>query len=62
MVPEAALAWCRALLGSTFAEIEALEVDPSASFGVLRFCQQWIGEHVGANLKSLNFLFTSGLF
>ncbi|MCB7036919.1 DNA repair protein RecO [Eggerthella sinensis] len=62
MVPEAVLAWCRALLGSTFAEIEALEVDPSASFGVLRFCQQWIGEHVGANLKSLNFLFTSGLF
>lgn len=62
LVPEATIAWCRVLLGSTFAEIEALEVDPSASFAVLRFCQQWIHEHVGANLKSLNFLFTCGLF
>lgn len=62
LVPASTLAWCRALLGSTFAEIEALEVDPSASFAVLRFCQQWVHEHVGSNLKSLNFLFTCGLF
>ena len=51
-----------ALLSSTFAEIEILEADPSAAFSVLRFCQQWVSEHVGANLKSLNFLFTCGLF
>ena len=62
LVPASTLAWCRALLGSTFAEIEALEVDLSASFAVLRFCQQWVHEHVGSNLKSLNFLFTCGLF
>lgn len=62
LVPASTVAWCRALLGSTFAEIEALEVDPSASFAVLRFCQQWVHEHVGSNLKSLNFLFTCGLF
>lgn len=62
LVPASTVAWCRVLLGSTFAEIEALEVDPSASFAVLRFCQQWVHEHVGSNLKSLNFLFTCGLF
>ena len=56
------VAWCRALLSSTFAEIEILEADPSAAFSVLRFCQQWVSEHVGANWKSLNFLFTCGLF
>ena len=49
-------------MGSTFAEIDGLDVPPSTSFAVLRFCQQWAHEHVGANLKSLNFLFTCGLF
>ena len=62
LVPASTVAWCRALLSSTFAEIEILEADPSAAFSVLRFCQQWVSEHVGANLKSLNFLFTCGLF
>lgn len=62
LVPASTLAWCRTLLGLTFAQLEELEVDPSASFAVLRFCQQWIYTHVGANLKSLNFLFTCGLF
>ena len=61
-VPSETLGWCRAFLGSTFAEIEALRVDPAASFAVLRFCQVWIREHVGSNMKSLNFLFTCGLF
>ena len=61
-VPGATVAWCRALMGSTFAEIAEIDVPPSASFAVLRFCQQWAHEHVGANLKSLNFLFTCGLF
>ena len=61
-VPAATVAWCRALMGSTFAEIAELDVPPSTSFAVLRFCQQWAHEHVGANLKSLNFLFTCGLF
>lgn len=62
LVSESTVAWCKALLGSTFAEIAALKVDPSDSFAVLRFCQQWVSQHVGANLKSLNFLFTCGLF
>lgn len=62
MVPASTLGWCRVLLGSTFAEIEGMGVDPSASFAALRFCQQWVREHVGANLRSLDFLFTCGLF
>lgn len=62
MVPAATINWCQVLLNSTFESIFAMEVDPSASFAVLRFCQQWVRDHVGANLKSLNFLFTSGLF
>lgn len=62
MVSAATIDWCKVLLTSTFLEIEALQVDPSASFGVLRFLQQWIHEHVGANLRSLTFLFTCGLF
>ncbi len=61
-VPAATLAWCNMLLGSTFAQIEAMDVPPSAAFSVLRFCQRWVHEHVGANLKSLHFLFTCGLF
>lgn len=60
--PAVAIGWCRVLLGSTFAEIEAMDAEPSAGFAALRFCQQWVREHVGANLKSLNFLFTCGLF
>ena len=62
VVPQGALAWCEALLGSTFSQIEDLKPDLSASFSVLRFCQEWTKEHVGFNLKSLNFLFTCGLF
>ncbi|OUO91504.1 DNA repair protein RecO [Gordonibacter sp. An230] len=61
-LPVSTLGWCRAFLGSTFAEIEAMDVDPSASFAALRFSQRWVREHVGANLKSLDFLFTCGLF
>ncbi len=56
------LALSRTLLASTFADIEAMEVALPTSFGVLRFCQQWVREHVNANLKSLDFLFTCGLF
>ncbi|MEA5020260.1 MAG: DNA repair protein RecO [Gordonibacter sp.] len=61
-VPASTLSWCKMLLGSTFAEISKRDIDLSTSFTVLRFCQQWTREHVGVNLKSLNFLFTCGLF
>lgn len=62
MIPSSTIGWCRVLLTSTFIDVAAMNVEPAASFAVLRFCQQWIREHVGSNLKSLNFLFTCGLF
>lgn len=61
-VPIATLTWCRVLMGSTFSEILKTDIPVAASFAVLHFCQQWTHAHVGANLKSLNFLFTCGLF
>lgn len=62
LVPGETVGWIRLLTMSTFAQLEQQDIDPSASFAVLRFCQQWIREHVGANLKSLGFLFACGLF
>ncbi|WP_080797338.1 DNA repair protein RecO [Arabiibacter massiliensis] len=62
VVPQATVDWCKALLGSTFDQIEGMRAGPSEAFGALRFCQEWVREHVGAQLKSLNFLFTCGLF
>ncbi len=32
------------------------------SFEVLHLCQSWAREHVGSRLKSLEFLFVSGIF
>lgn len=54
--------WANILLTSTFDEIDDLAIDMQTAFSVLQFCQSWIREHVGANLKSLQFMFTSGLF
>ncbi len=56
------LAWCKLFIGSTFDEVVKLDVDPSVSFAVLEFVHQWTRVHVGKTLKSLNFLFTCGLF
>lgn len=61
-LPSEVIGWCQALMGATFSQIEAMDVDPSASFAALRLSQAWIREHVGSNMKSLNFLFTCGLF
>lgn len=52
----------RAYLGSTFARLKDLPPDVSAAFGVLRLSQRWCSHHVGARLKSLEFLFRCGLF
>lgn len=61
-VPASLPAWSHALLHATFSQVIEMGLDPGTSFAVLHFCQQWCREHVGSNLKSLNFLFTSGLF
>ncbi len=62
LYPASTLGWCKILLYSTFAEIKSLQIDPRVSFLVLRFLQTWIREHIGVNIKSLNFLFTCGLY
>ena len=54
--------WALALLNSTFAQVNDYGLDPQGAFAVLEFCQAWVKEHIGAPLKSLDFLFTSGLF
>lgn len=55
-------AWAAALLTSTFDDVENFEIDVSTAFSVLQFCQILIREHVGVNLKSLQFMFTCGLY
>ena len=62
LLPSQTIAWMCYLMGATFDEIAAGNVDVGAAFSVLHVCQQWSREHVGANLKSLEFLFTCGLF
>ena len=52
----------RFLLGATFAEVVESGMGLDSAFSVLRFCQEWVREHVGASLKSLNFLFSCGLY
>lgn len=56
------LLWAHKLLMATFDEIGRLHVSRRVSFDVLHLCQIWIREHVGTRLKSLEFLFTCGLF
>ena len=62
LLPAQTVAWMCYLMGATFGEVAASGVDTGAAFSVLHVCQQWSREHVGANLKSLEFLFTCGLF
>ncbi len=61
-VDASTLQWCRALLGSTFERISSFDVDQAAAFAVLQLVGQWVRFHVGSSVKSLSFLFSSGLF
>ena len=56
------IAWTHTFLMSTFKVLMSIDPDPMVSFQVLQFAQQWSRVHIGKNLKSLNFLFTCGLF
>ena len=56
------LRWCEALIRARFDEVLALDVDVSTSFAVLSLAQLWVRTHLGRPLKSLDFLFTSGMF
>lgn len=61
-VDAATLCWAQYFLSSTFDAIAEGPADVSASFAVLHLVQSLVRAHVGAPLKSLEFLFTSGLF
>ena len=51
------------LLHATFADIMRDEqISIRLTLEVLHLCQAWVREHVGARLKSLDFLFSCGLF
>lgn len=45
-----------------FSQLQLAPIETGDTFACLQLMQQWCRVHVGANLKSLNFLFTSGLF
>lgn len=62
LVSAAAVGWARFLMGSTYAAILEAPADPGAAFAVLRLAQGLIRAHVGGSPKSLDFLFTCGLF
>lgn len=61
-VEAATLCWGQYFLTSTFADLAAGPADLSATFAVLHLVQSLVRAHVGSPLKSLEFLFTSGLF
>lgn len=58
----ATIAWAKTLLFSRFDEVSELAIDDTVLFDVLQLARQWVRTHVGKDLKSLDFVFTSGLF
>lgn len=54
--------WARALMLQTFEHVAEAHPDVSTMFGILQFADQWTRVHVGKNLKSIDYLFTSGLY
>ena len=61
-LPATHLAWADALLHSTFSDIVDMPCDQEGVFGALRIAQSWARYHVGSRIKSLEFLFSCGLF
>lgn len=61
-VDAATLCWAQWFIASTFDAVAEGPADLSATFAVLHLVQSLVRAHVGSPLKSLEFLFTSGLF
>ena len=62
LVESRVLQWCDALIMMRFQDIVASEVDVSTSMDVLHLARLWVRAHTGRDLKSLDFLLTTGLF
>ena len=56
------LRWSHALMRSRFDDVLSFDADAGTLFDVLRIVGQWTRVHAGKNLKSLDFLFSCGLF
>lgn len=54
--------WCEALISLRFDDVAVSGMDVDTAFATLRLVRQWVRVHTGRTLKSLDFLFVSGLF
>ena len=61
-VESSTLEWAEALLFAPLEEVAAFEGSTGPAFAVLSLCRDWAREHFGVSLKSMDFLFTCGLF
>ncbi len=57
----AVLAWCAYALGARYGDIAA-QPDPGAAPAMITLLQSWTSVHMGRRLKSIDFLFSPGLF
>lgn len=55
------LSWCAYAVGARYGDI-ATQPDPSAAPAMIALAQSWTSTHMGRRLKSIDFLFTPGLF
>lgn len=62
LVDAATIRWCDAFMRSPFSEVAGFGAPQSVSFDTIHLARLWIQVHVARNLKSLDFLFASGLF
>ena len=54
--------WVNVFLQSRFSQITQMGANTSTCFDALQFARQWARAHTGRDLKSLDFLLTSGIF
>ena len=54
--------WADALMRARFDDVVGYEPDAGQLFDMLQLVRQWARVHVGKNLKSIDFLLSSGLF
>lgn len=62
LVETRVLQWCEAFVMMRFQEIVGCEVDARTCMEVLHLARMWVRAHTGRNLKSLDFLLTTGIF
>ena len=61
-IDAAILQWSDVLLRSRFEDVIGFDASPAIFFDIMHLVRLWTRVHAGKNLKSLDFLLTSGLF